>query len=62
MEKLLHQRLITNIYDSASTLQPNPTINDPGSLLKDLEFFKMETIDEKVRLVERLRIVEEQNS
>ena len=31
------------------------------SLLKELEMFNMETVDEKVRLIEKCKVLEEQN-
>ena len=31
------------------------------SLLKELEMFNLETVDEKVRLIEKCKVLEEQN-
>jgi hypothetical protein len=30
--------------------------------LKELELFNLETVDEKVRMLERLKVIEEQNN
>jgi TolA-binding protein len=32
------------------------------SLLKELEMFNLETVDEKVRLIEKSKVLEDQNS
>jgi hypothetical protein len=32
------------------------------SLLKELEMFNLETVDEKVRLIEKCKVLEDQNS
>jgi len=31
-------------------------------LLKELELFNLETVDEKVRMIEKIKVLEEQNS
>ena len=64
MERLVQSRI--NILNDCST--PIPQVNDGGgggqlqvSLLKELEMFNLETVDEKVRLIEKCKVFEDQN-
>ena len=40
-------------------MAPNVSEAPQVSLLKELELFNLETVDEKVRMIERLKVIEE---
>ena len=64
LEKLISTKLFQ--LDSQLQTQIAPTNLSDGapqvSLLKELELFNLETVDEKVRMLERLKVIEEQNN
>ena len=69
--KKLEKLISTKLFQLDSQLQTQigpiaPTNLSDGapqvSLLKELELFNLETVDEKVRMLERLKVIEEQNN
>lgn len=71
--KKLEKLISTKLFQLDSQLQTQlgpiglnvsdlPPAAPQFSLLKELELFNLETVDEKVRMLERLRIIEEQNN
>ena len=70
LEKLISTKLFqldSQLQTQIGPIAPN-NLSDGGlgapqvSLLKELELFNMETVDEKVRMLERLKVIEEQNN
>ena len=59
----LDSQLQTQIGPIAPNNQSDCGLGAPQvSLLKELELFNLETVDEKVRMLERLKVIEEQNN